>query len=168
MSGENTLYATICVPCKGSGRVTFIDAERKCFNCGGKGWIYVDNPEKRSDKMKLSEVIKKLEKDGTKIFVSDNLPFIEMKCKSEDGLIEFFRETFKYQRGISLKREWEEVLQPITFDEVLNKGKVFKCKHPKIKEEGYWVLSRFIQMLYIEEFDSDEIFNILNTGKFYN
>jgi len=168
MSGENTLYATICVPCKGSGRVTFIDAERKCFNCGGKGWIYVDNPEKRSDKMKLSEVIKELEIDSTKIFVSKNKAFVEMKCQSHNGSIEFFRDTSIYAGDISLKREWEEIKQPISFDEVLNKGKLFKCKHPKIKEDGYWALSRFISMLYRECFDSDEIADIIQKGKFYN
>ena len=118
--------------------------------------------------MKLSEVIKELEKDGTKIFVSDNLPFIEMKCQSQHGSIEFFRDTSIYAGNIGLDREWEEIKQPITFDEVLNNGKVFKCKHPKIKEEGYWVLSRFIQMLYIEYFNSAEIIDILKNGKFYN
>jgi len=118
--------------------------------------------------MKLSEVIKELEKDGTKIFVSDNLPFIEMKCKSENESIEFFREGYKYAGSISFRREWEEIKQPITFDEVMDNGKVFKCKHPKIKEEGYWVLSRFISMLYIDSFNSAEIIDILKNGKFYN
>jgi len=165
MSGENTLYATICVPCKGSGRVTFIDGERKCFNCGGKGWVYVDNPEKRSDKMKLSEAIKELEKDRNKIYESKDVKLYTSKGK----YLHFSNTIIETQIGcINLDREWEKVLQPITFDEVLNNGKVFKCKHPKIKEEGYWVLSRFISMLYIEEFDSAEIIDIIQKGKFYN
>jgi len=172
MSGKNTLYATICVPCKGSGRVTFIDGERKCFNCGGKGWVYVDKPEKRSDKMKLSEMLTELEKDHTKKFKGTRKGDDDITCSFSVGCVDF-----KYDREhstcsdsfrIGQYREWEEIKQPITFNEVLNNGKLFKCKHPDIKEEGYWSLSRFIQMLYTEDFNSYLIFNILNTGEFYN
>ena len=115
--------------------------------------------------MRLSEVLKALEKDRSKIFVSENVKLYTSKGE----YLHFNNTIVDTQIGcINLDREWEEIKQPITFEEVLNNGKIFKCKHPKIKEEGYWVLSRFISMLYRECFDSDEIFNILNTGEFYN
>jgi len=118
--------------------------------------------------MELSEVIKELEKDDTKIFVSKNKPFVEMKCQSQNEVIEFFRDNSIYAGNINIKREWQEIKKPITFDEVLNNGELFKCKHPKIKEDGYWVLSTFIKMLYVKCFDSAEIADILQKGKFYN
>ena len=118
--------------------------------------------------MKLSEAIKALEIDNTKIFVSKNKAFVEMQCRSQYGSIKFFRYTSIYAGDISLDREWEEVLQPITFEEVMNNAKVFKCKHQNIKEDGYWILSRFIQMLSMKEFTSSEIIDILKNGKFYN
>ena len=118
--------------------------------------------------MRLSEVIKELEKDGTKIFVSDNLPFMEMKCKSENESIEFFREGYKYEGSISFRREWEEIKQPLTFDEVMDNSKPFRCEHPKIQKNYYWVLSTFIQMLYAKCFDSVEMADIIQKGKFYN
>ena len=116
--------------------------------------------------MRLSEVIKKLEKDGTKIFVSKN-HLIEMKCQSRDGVIDFYRETFIYKGSISLSREWEEIKQPITFDEVLNNGKTFKCEHPNLQTD-YFILSRFIEHLYIKGFNSAEIADIIQNGKFHN
>jgi len=165
-------YGRVCSLCHSEKRLYFLGGSlggsALCNECEGKGWVYVDNPEKRSDKMKLSEVIKELEKDGTKIFVSKNKAFVEMKCQTKYGSIEFYRDTSIYTGDIGLDREWEEILQPITFEEVLNKGKLFKCKHPKIKEEGYWVLSRFIEMLSIKGFTSSEIIDILKNGKFYN
>ena len=119
--------------------------------------------------MKLSEVIKELEIDDTKIFVSKNqLLFGEMRCQSAEGMIAFSVDNSMYTGGINLKREWEEIKQQLTFEEVLNNGKVFKCKHPKIKEDGYWVLSTFIKMLYVKCVDSAEIADILKNGKFYN
>jgi len=117
--------------------------------------------------MKLSEIIKELEKDDTKIFVSKNKPFVEMKCQSQNEVIEFFRDNSIYAGNINIKREWQEIKKPITFDEVLNNGKNFRCEHPKIKDD-YFILSRFIEHLYINDFNSDEIADILNTGKFYN
>ena len=115
--------------------------------------------------MKLSEVIKELEKDRNKIYKSENVNLYTREGK----YLHFNNTILETQIGcINLDREWEEVLQPITFDEVLNNGKLFKCKHPNIKEEGYWTLSRFIHHLSMKGFDSDEIFNILNTGEFYN
>jgi len=122
--------------------------------------------------MKLSEMLAELEKDHTKKFKGIRKHNDDIICSFSVGCVDF-----KYNREhnpcsdsfrIGQYREWEEVLQPMTFEEVLNNGKVFKCKHPKIKEEGYWVLSRFISMLYIEEFDSAEIIDIIQKGKFYN
>jgi len=117
--------------------------------------------------MRLSEVLKELEKDGTKIFVSKN-QLTEMTCQSKDGVIDFFRETFKYAGSISLSREWEEIKQLLTFEEVMDNGKAFRCEHPKIQNDNYWALSSFIGMLYTEYFNSNEIIDILKNGKFYN
>jgi len=115
--------------------------------------------------MKLSEVIKELEKDRSKIYKSENVNLYTREGK----YLHFSNTIIDTQIGcINLDREWEEIKQQLTFEEVLNNGKVFKCKHPKIKEEGYWVLSRFISMLYIEEFDSAEIIDIIQKGKYYN
>jgi len=119
--------------------------------------------------MKLSEVIKELEIDDTKIFVSKNqLLFGEMRCQSAEGIIAFSVDNSMYTGGINIEREWEEIKQLLTFEEILNNGKLFKCKHPKIKESSYWTLSRFISMLYRECFDSAEIIDIFKNGKFYN
>jgi len=115
--------------------------------------------------MKLSEAIKELEKDRNKIYKSENVNLYTREGK----YLHFSNTILDTQIGcINMDREWEEILQPITFEEVLNKGKLFKCKHPKIKEEGYWVLSRFIEMLSIKGFTSSEIIDILKNGKFYN
>jgi len=122
--------------------------------------------------MKLSEVIKELEKDGTKIFVSKSQLTESENVKlytSQGRFLHFNKDIGGIRIGcINLDREWEEIKQPITFDEVVNKVGLFKCKHPKIKEDGYWTLSRFIQMLYRECFDSAEIIDILKNGEFYN
>ena len=114
--------------------------------------------------MRLSEVLKALEKDRSKIFVSENVKLYTSKGE----YLHFNNTIVDTQIGcINLDREWEEIKQPITFEEVLNNGKNFRCEHPKIKDD-YFILSRFIEYLYINDFNSDEMLDIFKTGKFYN
>ena len=115
--------------------------------------------------MKLSEVIKALEKDRSKIFVSENV-----KLYTTEGEYLHFNNTIvDTQIGcINLDRGWEEVVQPITFNEVMDNGKAFRCEHPKIQNDDYWGLIRFFYYLSMNYCDSAEIADILKNGKFYN
>ena len=122
--------------------------------------------------MKLSEMLVKLEKDHTKKFKGISNYSNDIICSFDAGCVDFNynreQELCSDSFRIGEDREWEEVLQPMTFEEVMNNAKVFKCKHQNIKEDGYWILSRFIQMLSIKGFTSSEIIDILKNGKFYN
>jgi len=118
--------------------------------------------------MRLSEVIKELERDNTQIFESGTEDYRHMECKTLNGAIEFLIAQSRYTGAVRLDREWKKVLQPMTFDEVINNGEFFKCEHQNIKEKGYWIISRFVQMLYLKKFTSTEILDILKNGKFYN
>ena len=114
--------------------------------------------------MKLSEAIKKLEKDRSKVFESKNI-----KLHATEGrFLHFNNNIGVIQIGyIDIDREWEEVSQPLTFEEVMDKEKIFKCEYSKIEQGVYWNLSSFIKMLYIECFDSEEISHILKNAEFF-
>ena len=122
--------------------------------------------------MKLSEMLVKLEKDHTKKFKGTKKDDDDIICNFSVGCVDFKYDrehsTFSDSFRIGQYIEWEEIKQQLTFEEVMNNGKLFKCKHQNIKEDGYWILSRFIQMLSIKGFTSSEIIDILKNGKFYN
>ncbi|CAK7069613.1 hypothetical protein [Tissierella sp.] len=118
--------------------------------------------------MKTWEMIKELTENPKKKFKNKNIPYIVVACNSINLLV---NEEGNYI-NVPFDAEWEEVKEPVSFIQVLERVKnnlsTRITLHDEARERIYAIrsLSGILRDLD-EEFDSKEISKILLEGKWY-